>query len=83
MDMPMLEKYEADYVLERGPGQEFGPDRKRILRRYFEVTGFEETNANAVWHHVAGQYALPAPPAESHCAPRARMCVACGAQAAR
>lgn len=83
MEMPMLEEHEADYVLERGPDQEFGPDQNRILRRYFEVTGFEETNANAVWHHMVVQHGVPC----SSCGkplrtPRARMCAACGAQVA-
>ena len=74
MDVPMLEEHEADYVLGGGRNQE------QVLRRYLEVTGFEETNANAVWHHVAGQYGAPC----SSCGnplrtPRARMCAACGA----
>jgi len=55
----MLEKHEAEYVLEREHDQKFGPDQDRILRRYFELTGFEETNPNAVWHHVASQYGPP------------------------
>jgi hypothetical protein len=83
MEIPMLEPHEAAYVLERGPDLTRRPDQDRILRRYFEVTAFEETNANAVWHHVADQYGPPC----SSCGmplrtPRARMCAACGAQAA-
>ena len=78
MEIPMLEKQEAAYVLEGAH------DEKRILRRYFELTGFAETNSNAVWHHVADQYGAPC----SACGkplrtPRARMCAACGAQVAR
>jgi hypothetical protein len=78
MDIPMLEEHEAAYVLERGE------DRDCVLRRYFEVTSFEETNANAVWHHVANQYGAPC----SSCGKplrtsRARMCAACGAEVAR
>jgi hypothetical protein len=84
MEIPMLEEHEAAYVLERGPDQEFGPNRDRILRRYLELTGFEEPNSNAVWHHVAGQYGA----ACSSCGkplrtPRARMCAACGGRVAR
>ncbi len=75
MQIPMLENHEAAYVLGRGD------DRDGILRRYFELTGFEETNSNAVWHHVASQYGAPC----GSCGkplrtPRARMCAACGAQ---
>ena len=68
----MLENDEAAYVLEGGQ------DKNRILSRYFELTGFEETNANAVWHHVADQYGAPC----SSCRKplRTPMCAACGAQ---
>ncbi|MDX6458396.1 MAG: hypothetical protein QOE55_2093 [Acidobacteriaceae bacterium] len=81
IEVPMLEQEEAAYVLELGPDPERGPDQDRILRRYFEVTGFEETNANAIWHHVVSQHGAPC----SSCGkplrtPRARMCAACGAQ---
>jgi hypothetical protein len=48
MEMPMLEEHEATYVLKGGH------DPDRILQRYRELTGFEETNANAIWHHVVG-----------------------------
>jgi hypothetical protein len=78
MDMPMLEQHEAVYVLSGGN------DPDRILRRHRELTGFAETNPNAVWHHVVGMYGAPC----SSCGkplrtPRARMCAACGAQVAR
>ena len=84
MEIPMLEQHEAAYVLERRPDLERGPDQDRILRRYFEVTGFEETNTNAIWHHVTGLYGAPC----SSCGkplrtPRARMCAACGAPVTR
>jgi hypothetical protein len=42
MEIPMLEEHEAADVVENGRGQ------SHILRRYFEVTGFEETNPNAI-----------------------------------
>lgn len=71
----MLEEQEAAYVL--GGGN----DRARILTRYHELTGFAETNSNAVWHHVIALYGPPC----AHCGkplrtPRARLCAACGAQ---
>jgi hypothetical protein len=50
------------------------------LQRYFEITGFRETNVNALWHH---RLALLGPLC-SACGkplrtPRAKMCAACGA----
>jgi hypothetical protein len=40
MEIPMLEKHEATYVLKGGH------DKDGILRRYFELTGLDETNAD-------------------------------------
>jgi hypothetical protein len=49
------------------------------LTRYFEITGFRETNTNALWHHRLSLFG----PRCGVCGkplrtPRARMCVACG-----
>jgi hypothetical protein len=61
-------------------------DADAISRRLWHLTagyqlftGVPETNANAVWHHVASQYGPPCP----HCGkplrtPVARWCPACG-----
>jgi hypothetical protein len=50
------------------------------LERYHEITGFRETNANALWHHRISQFG---PPCSSCCrplrTPRARFCAECGA----
>src|SRR5690349_17839582 len=53
---------------------------KRFLDEYNRITGFGETNANAVWHHRVSLYG---PPCQS-CgkplrSPSARFCAACGA----
>ena len=53
---------------------------KRLLDEYNRITGFGETNPNAVWHH---QISLYGPPCHS-CgkplrSPTARFCTACGA----
>ncbi len=77
MDVPMLEEQEAADVL--GGGN----DRSRILGRYRELTGFSETNPNAVWHHVSSLHGPPC----AFCGkplrtPRAKMCAACGAKRA-
>ncbi len=50
------------------------------LERYFQLTGFRETNVDALWHH---RLALFGPPCRA-CGkplrtPRAKTCAACGA----
>ena len=50
-----------------------------MLEMYRLLTGFAETNPNAIWHHMADQYGPPCP----HChkplrTPEARFCAACG-----
>jgi hypothetical protein len=50
------------------------------LERYYQITGFRETNINALWHH---RLSLFGPPCQS-CGkplrtPRAKWCAACGA----
>lgn len=50
-----------------------------ICQAYTELTGFEETNANAVWHHRISLYG---PPCEA-CGkplrtPQASFCAECG-----
>jgi hypothetical protein len=52
------------------------------LALYREMTGFAETNVNAIWHHRASLYG----PLCSTCGkplrtPRAKFCAACGASA--
>ena len=49
------------------------------LAFYNALTGFNETNANALWHHRLSDYGPPC----THCGkplrtPRARLCAACG-----
>jgi hypothetical protein len=50
------------------------------LERYFEMTGYRETDVNVLWHHRLSQFG---PPCES-CgrplrAPQAKICAECGA----
>jgi len=49
------------------------------LMLYHELTGFEETNPQALWHHRLADYGPPC----GHCGkplrtPRAKLCAACG-----
>ena len=49
------------------------------LVRYQEMTGFTETDVNAIWHHYRGLYG----PECKHCGrllrtPLAKLCAACG-----
>ena len=50
--------------------------------KFFELTGYEETNANAIWHHRRSIFGPPC----SSCGqllrtPQARFCAHCGASA--
>jgi hypothetical protein len=83
MEIPMLDDTEAEYVLEpfnEGvPPEDVDSAKTLVLRRYFEVTGFDETNANAIFHHVVKLYGPPC----SNCGrplrtPQATWCAACG-----
>jgi hypothetical protein len=50
-----------------------------MLEMYRLLTGFVETNPNAVWHHMADQYGPPCPRCHKPLrTPEARFCAACG-----
>jgi hypothetical protein len=86
MDVPMLDENEYRLVTskygEKGSGSKaeiaerfYSP----VLREYERITGFHETNPNAVRHHRLSLYGPPC----SKCAkplrtPRATFCAACG-----
>ena len=62
-------------ALQHGHGQS-------ALRLYQELTGYSETNADAIWHHRLSMYG----PACTACGkplrtPQASFCAACGARA--
>ena len=71
-----------DYQSRHGVGLAVAREEapKEVLARYQQLTGFEETNVNALFHHRIEIYGPPC----SACGkplrtPRARRCVECGA----
>ena len=54
------------------------------LDRYFEITGFRETNLDALWHHRLAQFGPPcATCGKPLRTPQARLCAECGADVER
>lgn len=84
MEVPMLDEIEwAELMASQEPhthGGGFHAQRQALLNIYERVTGFHETNPNAVGHHRIAQYGPPC----QECGkplrtPRAQLCAACGA----
>jgi hypothetical protein len=88
MQIPMLDEaeYRQAYALYREgmhnretPYQDTQQRFKKFLDYYFEITGFEETEPNAILHHRVAQYG---PPCENcgkpYRTPVASFCAACG-----
>jgi hypothetical protein len=82
MEVPMLDDEEFKQVMSvrgTGAGNLGEPEFSPVLREYERITGFHETNINALYHHVISLYGPPC----SNCgkplrSPRARFCAACG-----
>jgi hypothetical protein len=52
---------------------------KKLLDYYFEITGFQETEPNAIMHHRIDQYGLPCESCgKPYRTPKATFCAACG-----
>jgi hypothetical protein len=95
MDLPMLD--EAEYkecFADEGPfahtieGRAGNPTlakqqwHSRVLERYEKITGFKETNINAVYHHRVSLYGPPCLQCDKPLrTPQARYCAACGFRA--
>lgn len=81
MDIPMLDRAEARQVSAAWSNPVVpGNNNAEALEKYFQLTGFLETNINAVHHHMLHQYGPPCAdcgkPLRTH---RAKWCAACGA----
>jgi hypothetical protein len=81
-EMPMLNDEEFRLVLsfwDKGAGEtEWERKFGAMLREYERITGFPETNPNAVYHHQLSMYGSPC----SKCrkplrTPRAKLCGSC------
>jgi len=58
---------------QRGYGQE-------ALASYFKITGFEEIDADVLWHHRLSRFGLPCPTCGKLLrTPNAKFCAECGA----
>ena len=52
------------------------------LQAYKDITGFLETNINAIWHHRRSQFGVPCPQCRNLLrTPRAKFCAECGSTA--
>jgi len=90
-EMPMLDEVEAKAVFadrvfsDLLQGRTASPVlakqqwHQRVLERYEKLTGFKETNINAVCHHQLSLYGEPCRKCKKLLrTPQARFCAACG-----
>ena len=53
--------------------------QRYFIEMYRVITGFEETNPNAIWHHVIDEYGADCPNCKKPLrTKKARYCAACG-----
>jgi hypothetical protein len=75
----MLDEAEWAEVVRPRPGTALPTRLAAILETYHRLTGFKETNANAVMHHRLAAYGPPcASCGKPLRTPRASFCAACG-----
>ncbi|HIP78526.1 MAG TPA: hypothetical protein EYH07_08715 [Kiloniellaceae bacterium] len=79
--MDQTKRYRAQHGVSLAEATQKGYGQA-ALERYFEITGFRETNPNALWHRRLSDLGPPC----SACGkplrtPQATFCAACGAQA--
>jgi hypothetical protein len=90
MNVPMLEEDEYRLVVSKhgqkvassGMADRIGRFHGPVLLEYERITGFHETNPNAVYHHRVSLYGPPCPNCTKPLStPRAKFCAACGYRA--
>ena len=77
-EMPMLEEHEFRQVVSKGKPGALPLDFTSMLDEYERVTGYRETNPNAIYHHRLSIYGPPC----VNCGkplrtPQAKLCGAC------
>lgn len=73
-----LQRYRHEHGLSLAEAKDrvFG---RAALDKYRELTGFSETNANAIWHHYVSLYGPPCVSCGKPLrTPRASFCASCG-----
>jgi len=76
-----IERYRAEHGVSLDEAKRVGYG-KGALEHYFQITGFRETNANALWHHRLSLYGPPCGTCGKPLrTPRAKLCAECGATA--
>lgn len=80
MEIPMLDESEWRQIVPL-LAKSFDPEQERAaLDLYENMTGFRETNRNAIWHHRISDYGPPCVECGKPLrTPRANFCAACGA----
>jgi hypothetical protein len=74
-----IKDYRTEHNVSLAEAREFGYGRT-ALDRYFEITGFRETNADALWHHRVSLFGPPCTACKTLLrTPFANYCAECGA----
>ncbi len=77
-----IKRYRAEHDVSLAEARRDGYG-KDALERYFQITGYRETNADALWHHRLLYYGPPCikcgKPLRT---PQAKLCAECGATVA-
>ena len=73
-----IKRYRAEHGVSLNEARAKGYGRE-ALERYFQITGFRETNPNALWHHRLSDLGPPCRACGKPLrTPRAKLCAECG-----
>ena len=76
-----IQSYRSDQGIGLGEAMRQGHGQK-ALALYLDMTGFRETNVNAIWHHRTSDYGPPCVACGKPLrTPQASFCPACGVRA--